>query len=82
MNASMKPLTRAQRILLFLATVIPGKPGFIQNGNKVSISVLAAAAVVIAVSVVDLSRGGTSIAGMAVTGFFGFLGGLLMGKQL
>lgn len=49
----------------------------LQNGNKISVAVASAAAVTVAVSFIN-----PPLAAMALTGFFGFLGGLIMGKQL
>ena len=49
----------------------------VQNGNRVSVSIAAAAAVTIVTTLFD-----PSIAATTVTAFFAFLGGLMLGKQL
>ena len=49
----------------------------VQNGHKISIAIAASAAVAVAAIVAD-----PPVALEAITGFFAFLGGLVMGKQL
>ena len=49
----------------------------IQNGHKISIAIVASATVAIAATIAD-----PAVALEAITGFFAFLGGLVMGKQL